>query len=137
MSIHEEMRLCKNPLWFKCSEDGPCISSVFRCDGHYDCKNNEDEMNCDHYVPHHETIECNSDEFTCKTDGMCVPLEQVCDGQSQCIDKSDEELGCMQLAAKCVNGFLCKNGHCITNKEWLCDSKDDCGDGTDEKNCRK
>lgn len=128
--------VCKEPLWFKCRE-GPCISSSFRCDGHYDCPNEDDEMNCREYVPHHENTECNSDEFKCTLDGLCLPLEHVCDGQPQCIDKSDEILGCEQIKWKCEHGFLCKNGHCLANKKWLCDDHDDCGDGSDENNCRK
>lgn len=52
------------------------------CDGTYDCPQYEDdEKNCTaSYVPHHETPQCTTDEFTCVSDGFCLALEMACDG---------------------------------------------------------
>lgn len=112
---------CDAPDWFEC-KDGTCISSSLRCNGQYDCPSEDDEdpTKCDHYVAHHEIIECTKDEFKCGTDGVCIPLELVCDKVSHCLDGSDETTGCEVLRNKCT-GFTCRNGHCLTDMAWVCD----------------
>lgn len=85
-------------------------------------------------MPHHEVIECNSNEFACMMDNMCIAMEYVCDGVRHCIDNSDEVIGCLNIKQNC-RGFLCKNSHCLTDKSWVCDGTNDCGDWSDEKNC--
>lgn len=71
-------------------------------------------------MPHHEITQCTKDEFKCTADSMCLPLDLVCDGTKHCFDGSDEDLGCKVLGKMC-QGFICKNGHCLTNTEWRCD----------------
>lgn len=111
---------CLEPDWYLCKDNKTCISHNTRCDGHFDCPTDDDEDNCDHYVSHHEVTECSRDEFKCTSDGVCLPLELVCDGTKQCFDGSDEVLGCKILEKSC-KGFICNNGHCLTDKAWLCD----------------
>lgn len=111
---------CLAPEWYMCKDNRTCISYSARCDGHYDCPSDDDELNCDHYVAHHEETACTKDEFKCTSDGTCLPLEIVCDGIKHCFDGSDENLGCEELNSRC-QGFHCKNGHCLTDREWLCD----------------
>ncbi len=132
-----ELKECKPPKYYTCKDiNKTCIGQNFRCDGHYDCPTNDDEENCTEYVPYHEVIECNSDEFTCMTDNMCISMEYMCDGIKHCIDGSDETMGCLDVDKKC-KGFVCKNKHCLTDKSWVCDGVNDCGDGSDERNCSK
>lgn len=130
------------------------------CDGSFDCPIHEDdEKNCTgSYVPHHEKPECSQDEFTCISDGFCLALEMACDGVrnryfisnsiasylltkknpnqvKQCMDGSDEKAGCSVVSKRC-QGFVCKNGRCLTDTDWVCDRHNDCGDNSDEpQNC--
>lgn len=131
-----DFKLCKPPKYYTCNDNITCIVQNYRCDGHNDCPSNDDEDNCTDYVPHHEHIECNTNEFACLLDNMCISMEYVCDGIRQCIDGSDEDMGCLNMDKKC-KGFLCKNKHCLTDKSWVCDGTNDCGDGSDEKDCSK
>lgn len=103
-----------------CSDNTTCISHSARCDGHFDCPKYDDEEKCEHYVPHHEVTHCSRDEFKCSSDGVCLPLELVCDGTEHCFDASDETVGCLDLVKKC-KGFMCENGHCLSDKSWVCD----------------
>lgn len=92
-----------------------------RCNGHYDCPTEDDEKDCKDYVQHHEITECTKDEFKCDTDGACIPLELVCDSTKHCLDGSDElPVACEAVKNKCT-GFICKNGHCLTDRSWVCD----------------
>lgn len=131
-----DFKLCKPPKYYTCRDNKTCIVQNYRCDGHNDCPWSDDEENCDSYVPHHEHIECNENEFTCLLDNMCMPMEFVCDGIRQCMDGSDEDMGCLNVDNKC-KGFVCQNKHCLTDKTWVCDGINDCGDWSDEKNCGK
>ncbi|CAD5120852.1 DgyrCDS9404 [Dimorphilus gyrociliatus] len=64
---------------FTCS-DGKCIPLEQRCDGFYDCL--DDERNC--------TIkECDKYQWKCST-GFCIAISQRCDGTDDCDDSSDE-----------------------------------------------
>lgn len=130
-------RNCKPPKWYLCNDNVACIAHNLRCDGHYDCPHNDDELNCTDYQPHHEKIECGPKEFTCLTDNMCLQMDLVCDGIQQCMDGSDETIGCLDIDKSC-KGFLCKNKHCLTDTNWVCDGHNDCGDNSDEEqNCGK
>lgn len=120
MNLNRLLSDCKEPEWYLCNDKATCVSHNARCDGHYDCPSEDDEEKCDHYVPHHVKTECSKDEFKCNSDGVCVPLELVCDGTRHCVDSSDETVGCKILINEC-KGFMCKNGHCLTDQAWVCD----------------
>lgn len=112
---------CTTPEWYLCKDNTTCISIHAKCDGHFDCPSDDDEDQCEDFVPHHEVTQCTKDEFKCTSnDGVCLPLELVCDGTKHCLDGSDEIIGCTRLKDICL-GFTCKNGHCLTDKSWVCD----------------
>ncbi|KAF7637960.1 EGF-like domain-containing protein [Meloidogyne graminicola] len=141
---------------FLCTSTLSCIPRSWVCDQEVDCKEGEDEKNCDNPSP----AQCQQDEYTCRTtqDGvrtdnenpwlshlspvglyshLCIPLKWKCDGEVDCLLKDDEE-GCPQI--KCDdNHFECKGfdnsmTSCIP-KEWVCDGQTDCMDMKDEANC--
>lgn len=121
---------------YLCKDGETCIQDFFRCDGHNDCPQNDDEENCTLPVKAHENVDCGAD-FECLDDKTCLPMELVCDGIKQCMDGSDE-LACLDIRKKCVNGFVCTNGHCLSDISWMCDGYNDCGDNSDEEaNCSK
>lgn len=66
---------------YVCKTSGIEICDIQRCDGHPDCPNHEDEMDC--HV-------CSEDEFKCDYD-LCLPVSVRCNGNYDCSDHTDEE----------------------------------------------
>lgn len=136
LKMHIDFRLCREPKWYMCKDQTTCIHHNVKCDGHFDCPEQDDEKNCIDYVAHHEEVKCLENEFSCESGGICLPIDNVCNGVPDCLDGSDEKQGCDDIAKKC-KGFLCKNKHCISDKTWVCDGFNDCGDNSDEEHCGK
>lgn len=76
----ESDELCNN--WkckfdeIPCSENGPCLPAIFRCDGIPQCSNQADETNC--------PDTCKNNEFYCSLQHKCIPETFVCDGKVDC-----------------------------------------------------
>ncbi|KAI2660780.1 Low-density lipoprotein receptor-related protein 1B [Labeo rohita] len=102
---------------------GGCVSASLRCDGHDNCLDSSDEMDC--------VKECREDEFLCKNHAHCIPKRWRCDDVFDCVDHSDEE-NCGHDAFFCrPDEFICNNTLCKLHV-WVCDGEDDCGDNSDE-----
>lgn len=63
---------------FQC-QDGQCIPGSRKCDRRPDCRNGEDELDCN----------CRPNEFQCST-GECIDARRKCDRKVDCRDGSDE-----------------------------------------------
>ncbi|XP_056018220.1 low-density lipoprotein receptor-related protein 4-like isoform X2 [Ostrea edulis] len=109
---------------FKCMRR--CIPMSWRCDGDYDCIDEDDktdEANC-------QKKSCTSEQFSCGN-GECIPISWRCDGSPDCANGHDETCNAPTCAS---DAFRCDNNKCVNNK-WRCDMDDDCGDNSDEKAC--
>lgn len=144
---------------WKCGS-GLCIPKERRCDGHFNCFDSTDELNCvcskqefhcgnwtsciarsrrcDGYIDcwdgndeNNCTSGCSSSDFTCMN-GNCIPVSQFCDRYVDCADQSDEPNGCDLPCTQ--DEHQCKNGRCILSLN-VCDGVDNCGDNSDELNC--
>lgn len=88
---------------FMCN-NGQCIPSHWRCDGHNDCIDYSDEDNCIQICNEQgmvskfftqkffllaKKIEIKNQEFQCP-DGICIPKSFLCDGQHDCFGGIDE-----------------------------------------------
>ena len=103
-----------------------CLPNKWKCDGHQDCPNGEDEKNCK------QLHKC--DGFQCKS-GDCIPEKWKCDNNFDCSNGEDEE-NCRstRINKHCIreNGYFeCASSQCISH-DLVCNGKNDCKDGDDE-----
>lgn len=76
---------------FSCASGHPkCILSEYHCNGHNNCFDGSDEINC---------TSCSSWKFSCKSGNQCVYKSWQCDGDFDCTDHSDEE-NCNSTSSK-------------------------------------
>merc|ERR1711868_207406 len=80
----EEMECWEPEDEFKCNS-GLCIPLEYRCDGHPDCKNGEDEteQNCKDW--------CYIGYEKCADGQGCYDPDWLCDDRQDCADGSDED----------------------------------------------
>uniref|UniRef100_T1IV70 Uncharacterized protein n=1 Tax=Strigamia maritima TaxID=126957 RepID=T1IV70_STRMM len=157
-SLHQ-LFICLVDEW-RC-KDGLCVPKEKLCDGHFNCYDMTDELDCDcepgffhcgnqtSCIPDSKKCDgvpdcwdgkdeancskpCDLGFFACNI-GHCIPDFRFCDDYPDCSDASDEPIGCkVDLCAK--KEYRCNNGRCLPFR-WVCDGLDHCGDGSDELNC--
>ncbi|KAL9986946.1 hypothetical protein ACROYT_G001164 [Oculina patagonica] len=69
--------------FFRCSTSAECLPVRFKCDGHEDCEDSSDELNCT------KQQTCPLGEFWCG-DWKCISRRKVCDGTRDCSNGQDE-----------------------------------------------
>lgn len=67
------------PTGFQC-DTRRCIPKDWQCDGHVDCKDQSDELNCE---------KCGAGMIHCGDD-KCMSQEHMCDGKVDCPWAQDE-----------------------------------------------
>uniref|UniRef100_A0AC35TN65 CRAL-TRIO domain-containing protein n=1 Tax=Rhabditophanes sp. KR3021 TaxID=114890 RepID=A0AC35TN65_9BILA len=109
---------------FNCPLSETCVSLAQRCDGEYNCLNEEDEQNC---------IMCGRNEFQCVVSEQCIPDSLRCNGVRDCLDGTDE-----MFCEMCGRGhFYCKKSNQCVRNELRCNGVNDCTLAEDEYNCKK
>ena len=72
---------CKHS--FRCDRNTNCISLERVCNGHYDCEDKTDEIQC-------SPPPCNTTTHFHCADGSCINKDQLCDGVDDCASAEDE-----------------------------------------------
>ncbi|KAL3266299.1 hypothetical protein HHI36_010479 [Cryptolaemus montrouzieri] len=73
------------PEEYLCVSSCICIKSESRCDGEFDCQDNEDEMGCEEYeLMRHQKCEDKPNKIRCPSTKKCILKEWLCDGDDDC-----------------------------------------------------
>uniref|UniRef100_A0A6Q2Z9A5 Low-density lipoprotein receptor-related protein 2 n=1 Tax=Esox lucius TaxID=8010 RepID=A0A6Q2Z9A5_ESOLU len=116
-----------SPHAFTC-DNKHCIMPGWRCDGHDDCGDYSDEVNCPTRLP----FTCSPEQFPCTDGSRCIPKAWTCDADKDCSDGSDErdcKFSCSSSEFACVAGDQC------VQSAYRCDGVYDCRDHSDENGC--
>ncbi|KAI5646184.1 low-density lipoprotein receptor domain class A domain-containing protein [Phthorimaea operculella] len=111
-----------------------CVSQAMVCNGHQDCYDGTDEVNCTSdstsqlVNTYYKVSQILQSEYTLFiVDGtLCVSQAMVCNGHQDCYDGTDEVNCTSDSTSQLVNTYY---------KAMVCNGHQDCYDGTDELNC--
>ncbi|KAK7112910.1 hypothetical protein V1264_012285 [Littorina saxatilis] len=87
---------------FQCHGNGYCMPVYVRCNGVFDCRGKEDEMDCDSYT-------CPG-FYRCRASKICLHHDHLCDGVFQCPQRDDELLCNFTCPENCTcygHAFIC------------------------------
>jgi len=128
--IPRDVDTCRG-FGFSCtSTPSHVIGTNSRCDGHVDCDDASDELDCSKCKT---AFSCLFSDVSTKTK-LCLRGEQLCDGHKSCTDGSDEAIcgiTCAKDQMKCHKG----NTTICVSEEMICDGDKHCTSGRDEKDC--
>nr|CAD2136446.1 unnamed protein product [Meloidogyne enterolobii] len=110
------------------------VSKNRRCDGHPDCEDGSDEIDC------HEcqtTLSCPASTINKNSKRrICLVGNHLCDEYKHCPGSEDETLYCNRKECS-VDEYRCKDvDMCIPNNA-ICDGENHCPFGDDEQNCKE
>ena len=95
---------CPETHYHCLGEYNDCIPVFTRCNGYYDCIDNEDERDCKHMA-------CPG-FYRCFNSTVCVHTDHMCDGWPHCPQHDDEWLCDVTCPTQCLcegHAFLCSN----------------------------
>ncbi|KAJ2951649.1 hypothetical protein O0L34_g13807 [Tuta absoluta] len=131
------------------SDDGTlCVSQAMVCNGHQDCYDGTDELNCSsdsaRPIGGNSYYKVSTNSLQSDDGTLCVSQAMVCNGHQDCYDGTDE-LNCSSDSARPIGGnsyykvstnsLQSDDGTLCVSQAMVCNGHQDCYDGTDELNC--